>query len=127
MSKLSPYFPTLSRKIIATKRLGNDVALLVQAGSTFILSYGQIVTDIYGSDLKILAQKVLTAEEAQVALATIFADATAKSEPILLEVASNCEALFTVSTNVAPVASPFFATLETFLSFQKTRGPNKKI
>jgi len=124
MSKLTPYFPTLSRKIIATKRLGNDVALLVQAGSVFILSYGQIVTDIYGSDLKILAQKVLTAEEAQVALATIFADAPAKSEPILLEVASNCEALYTVSADVAPIVSPFLSKTEIFLTHQKTRGPN---
>lgn len=119
MSKLSPYFPTLNRRVVATKRLGNDVALLVEAGSTFILTYGQID----GAKFKALGQKVLSAEEAKIALSTIFANVSTP-EPILLEIASHCDSVCFEVLDTATVASPFFSELEIFLSHQKTRGPN---
>jgi len=120
MSKLSPYFPTLNRRIIASKRHGNDVAFLVEAGQAFILTYGQIIE---GSRLKILGQKTLTAEQAEYALKTIFAE-TVTVEPILLEVASRCDSVCFETVDSATIVSPFFSELEIFLSHQKTRGPN---
>ncbi|MFA6050382.1 MAG: hypothetical protein WC761_04265 [Candidatus Paceibacterota bacterium] len=123
MSKLSPYFPTLNRRIIASKRHGNDVAFLVEAGQAFILTYGQIVLDGSGTRLKILGQKPLTADEAQYALKTIFAEAKA-AEPILLEIASKCDSVCFETIDSSTVVSPFFSELEIFLSHQKTRGPN---
>lgn len=119
MSKLSPYFPTLNRRIVATKRHGNDVVFLVEAGTSFILTYAEIE----GARLKVLGQKALTAEQAEYALSTIFAE-TKAPEPILLEIASACDSHCFEILDSIPTTSPFFSELEIFLSHQKTRGPN---
>ncbi len=119
MSKLSPYFPTLKRRVVATKRCGNDVALLVEHGASYVLTYGEIEDGKF----RLLGQKTLTPEEAKLALATFFAN-TPAPEPILLEVTSLCDSSCFEILDTATVASPFFSELEIFLSHQKTRGPN---
>lgn len=119
MTKLSPYFPTLNRRVVASKRHGNDVVFLVEHGSAFILTYGQIE----GSELRVLGQKTLTSEQAKLALSTVFANTPAR-EPILLEAVSKCDSICFEILDSVPVASPFFSELEIFLSHQKTRGPN---
>ncbi len=119
MSKLSPYFPTLNRRVVATKRLGNDVAFMVEHGSAFILTFGQIEDGKF----RLLGQRTLTADEAKLALSTIFAN-TPAPKPILLEIASKCDSVCFEILDNAPIASPFFSELKIFLSHQKTRGPN---
>jgi len=123
MSKLTPYLGINNRKIIATKRLGNDVALLAQYGDSFILSFAEIVVDSNGSHLKVLAQRLLSIDEVKSVLETIFSNNTS-ADPILLESADLNECVFSCTECGRNIQSPYFDTTDAFLSFQKTRGPN---
>lgn len=119
MSRLSPYFPTLNRRIVASKRHNDDVAFLVEAGSVYIFSFGRVLD----SGLRILGQKVLSLDEALFVLQTVFTEGS-KQSPILLETTRVCNFECNEILSREEIVSPYISTLEIFLSHQKTRGPN---
>lgn len=116
-------------KIIASKRWGNNVVFLTETCGAFVLSAGEIVSSISGSRLRIIAKRVLTLEEANNALSTIFVaeNATQNSEAILLEIPEIKSETFVKSKNVRPFESPYFSKDLSFFVSQLTRAPNLAI
>lgn len=118
-------------KIIASKRWGNNVVFLTETCGAFVLSAGEIVSSISGSRLRIIAKRVLTLEEANNALSTIFAEANttqnSEAEAILLEIPEIKSETFVKSENVKPFVSPYFSKDLSFFVSQLTRAPSLAI
>lgn len=126
---------TLSNdKILAHKRNGNHLVLLTQEAGSFFLIFARVIGkgDL---NIKILAKKELSFEEAEIALMRLLESApvaqlegsTASDigEVILLEDTSAKipDTAEVVETHEL-IVSPYFPTKEIFLSHQMTCAPN---
>lgn len=126
---------TLSNdKILAHKRNGNHLVLLTQEAGSFFLIFARVIGE-GDLNIKILAKKELSFEEAEIALMKLLESApvaqlegsTASDigEVILLEdTSAKIPEPAEVFETYEPIVSPYFPTKEIFLAQQKTRGPD---
>lgn len=116
-------------RIVASKRHGNNVVFLTEADGSFILSFGEIISNKNGTRLKIIARKALTIEEVKTALITIFnTECNIRDEckdTVLLEVPKQKAKSYEEPKKVRFNTSPYFSLKDIFLGVQMTRAPNR--
>lgn len=143
-------------KILAHKVHGKNLILLKQVASSYFVVLAQVTKtkksifralsgiDSQASSVKILAQREVSIEEAQVIFAafaeagkaptsvpvvlalsgdTTPADQTISSDVLLLAGSSAEEKPAPQKAALKPTVSPYFPTKDIFLSVQKTRAP----
>lgn len=132
-------------RILAQTTLGKNTVILSQVDSTYVLILAATVTSVFTrkTSLKVLNQKVLSREEALLALEHIHAVSKSKetinktlflgtsatvfetgTSILLLETSTKVTVEAPRVTHASHTPSPYYGKLEIFLTSQMTCAPN---